>query len=437
MADETDRSDREQAGRPAAGGMTPARVLLVLAGLMLAAGHLVYQVPLAAVIGGFGVLVLAVFLSGRPDTVERVTSQPAPAGRAIWPDTSMKVLLDAVDEPCFLADGAGVLRYQNAAAIARFGTARPGDPLSLKLRIPELLSAVDSVGRGGEAQHVPIGERLPTERTYRASVTGLRLPRRDGSLRGKPDFVLVRLHDETELLRMDRMRGDFIANASHELRTPLASLTGFIETLLGPAKDDAVNRERFLSIMLEQAGRMARLIDDLLSLSRIELKAHVRPETRVDLGAIAAQAMELLAPQARAAGATLGLEVAEGPTTIRGDRDELIQVAVNLIENAIKYGRENGRVDITVRPETSADGTVGVGLSVRDDGPGIPPEHLPRLTERFYRVDAARSRQQKGTGLGLAIVKHIVARHRGRLAIRSNPSEGSVFSVWFEAALPG
>jgi two-component system phosphate regulon sensor histidine kinase PhoR len=240
--------------------------------------------------------------------------------------------------------------------------------------------------------------------------------------------------DETELVRLDRMRADFIANASHELRTPLASLTGFIETLLGPARDDAVNRERFLRIMLEQAGRMARLIDDLLSLSRIELKVHLRPVASVDLGPLVGHVSDVLAPLARENGSTVVTHVPDGPAMVRGDRDELIQVVANLGENGIKYGRPDGTVTITVAAEPGPDAAPGWVVTVTDDGPGIAPEHLPRLTERFYRVDADTSRRQKGTGLGLAIVKHIVNRHRGRLTIRSELGTGSTFSVWLAAS---
>jgi two-component system phosphate regulon sensor histidine kinase PhoR len=229
------------------------------------------------------------------------------------------------------------------------------------------------------------------------------------------------------------MRGDFIANASHELRTPLASLTGFVETLLGPAKNDEANRERFLKIMLEQAQRMSRLVDDLLSLTRLEMKAHVRPTERVDLAALLQLAADLLIPVAKTRQTSLVVAV-DGPAPVTGDRDELTQVFSNLIENAVKYGRDGGRIDLAIAAEASDRGEAGWLVTVSDDGPGIAPEHLPRLTERFYRVDAARSRAQKGTGLGLAIVKHIVNRHDGRLQFRSELGAGTVVSVWLPAA---
>ena len=233
---------------------------------------------------------------------------------------------------------------------------------------------------------------------------------------------VVTLHDVTEARRVDRMRTDFVANASHELRTPLASVLGFIETLQGPAKEDAVAREKFLTIMAEQARRMARLVDDLLSLSRIEQNLHVRPDSPVDLVSIAGQMIDSLGALAEENGVGISFTPA-GQVVVPGDRDELLRVAENLIENAIKYGAPSA-VDVTV------DARDGMGrLIVTDHGPGVPPEHLPRLTERFYRVDAGQSRAKGGTGLGLAIVKHIVARHQGRLTIESAPGKGSTFTV--------
>jgi two-component system, OmpR family, phosphate regulon sensor histidine kinase PhoR len=225
------------------------------------------------------------------------------------------------------------------------------------------------------------------------------------------------------------MRVDFVANASHELRTPLASLTGFIETLQGPAKNDPNAREQFLGIMLDQARRMKRLIDDLLSLSRIEMRAHVVPDTEVDLTAIVRHVIDALAPVAIENEVDVRLTVPSTPVILPGDRDELVQVASNLIENAIKYGADGKRVDVTIEPDANAQGAPGMILSVRDFGPGIAAEHLPRLTERFYRVDVKESRERKGTGLGLAIVKHIVQRHRGRLSVESVVGQGATFQV--------
>ena len=249
-------------------------------------------------------------------------------------------------------------------------------------------------------------------------------------------FILVTVQDLTEQRRLERMRADFVANASHELRTPLASLTGFVETLQGPARDDPVARERFLAIMLQQGDRMRRLIDDLLSLSRIELKAHVQPETVLDLAPLLRHTCDALKPVADEAGVAVEVTTPQAPCMVRGDRDELIEVIENLVENSIKYGASGKRVDIELSVgETARADAPGVWvLAVRDFGPGIAPQHLPRLTERFYRVDVSTSREMKGTGLGLAIVKHILTRHKARLEIESTPGEGACFSVKIPAA---
>jgi two-component system, OmpR family, phosphate regulon sensor histidine kinase PhoR len=240
--------------------------------------------------------------------------------------------------------------------------------------------------------------------------------------------VLMTFHDLTPLRRVEEMRADFVANASHELRTPLAALSGFIETLQGSARDDAKARERFLVIMQEQARRMARLIDDLLSLSRIELNAHRRPDSSVDLAPIVRQVVDGLQTLARDRGVSVQVNGAS-VLTVPGDRDELVRVFENLVENALKYGAAGKRVDISLTEGKSPEGEPEALVGVRDYGPGIAPEHLPRLTERFYRVDVTESRAQGGTGLGLALVKHILNRHRGRLLIESVPGAGAMFTV--------
>jgi two-component system phosphate regulon sensor histidine kinase PhoR len=227
------------------------------------------------------------------------------------------------------------------------------------------------------------------------------------------------------------MRSEFIANASHELRTPLAALKGFIETLQGAAKDDPTVRERFLGIMAKQADRMAELIDNLLSLSRIEMDEHVRPTGKVDLFTVARTVAAALQPLADAAGVVLEVTLPESLPRAIGEHDQLVQVLQNLIDNAIKYGASGGRVTI----EAGIPAAPGqVAVAVRDHGEGIARTHLPRLTERFYRIDDARSRERGGTGLGLAIVKHVVNRHNGRLMIDSEPGRGSVFTVSLPAA---
>jgi two-component system phosphate regulon sensor histidine kinase PhoR len=241
------------------------------------------------------------------------------------------------------------------------------------------------------------------------------------------------------------MRADFVANASHELRTPLASLIGFIDTLRGPARDDPPARERFLGIMADQAARMNRLIDDLLHLSRIEVVEHRPPEEDVDLPPLLHRIAAMFEPRAAQRRVQLVIDVPDTLPRIAGDEDQLEQVVQNLLDNAVKYGREGGLAQLTAAavpadpaaalPSALAGGgrwppRPGVAIQVEDDGPGIPAEHIPRLTERFYRVSKGRSRAVGGTGLGLAIVKHVVNRHRGRLTIESKVGEGSRFTVW-------
>ncbi len=254
---------------------------------------------------------------------------------------------------------------------------------------------------------------------------------RDGA---RPDYILIVLRDLTEERRLERLRADFVANASHELRTPLASVLGFIETIQGPARNDPAARERFLDIMLTQARRMSRLIDDLLSLSRVELNEHVRPTDTVDLVALIAQLRDTLGPGAAEQGVTIEVNAGEPALNVLGDQDELFRLFENLVQNAVKYGATGKRVEVTLESEGRDGRPTEAVVTVRDFGPGIPAEHLPRLTERFYRVDVASSRDKGGTGLGLALVKHIVNRHRGKLVIASPPGQGAAFTVRLELA---
>ena len=244
--------------------------------------------------------------------------------------------------------------------------------------------------------------------------------------RDQPALILI-LRDLSTERRLEHMRVDFVANASHELRTPLASLLGFIETLQGPARNDEKARSRFLDIMRHQAQRMARLIDDLLSLSRVELNEHRLPVDPVDLDLLCQRMIETLTPLAEERGVVLHYDNQAEAGLVPGAEDELSRVLENLIENAIKYGQSGGKVDISLQP--SPDPKLNIMLTIRDYGPGIAAEHLPRLTERFYRTDEAESRNKGGTGLGLALVKHILNRHRGRLVIESKFGNGASFKV--------
>ncbi len=339
-------------------------------------------------------------------------------------DPQLAALLEAYPEPSLLISPAGIVLCSNAAAEAMLGRARAGTPLSLTLRAPEVIEAVREAGISGVSRLVAFNLRVPVERAFEAHVLPVRFDGNETS--GAPELVLLVFRDQTQAMRVDQMRADFVANASHELRTPLASVSGFIDTLRGPARDDPAMREKFLNIMSEQARRMSRLIDDLLSLSRVEMNVHRLPETAVDLAPLTAHVRDSLSPLARDRNVEIVLETPSSPVIVRGERDELIRLIENLVENALKYGAGGKRVEVKLRVE-GGDAI----LSVRDFGPGIAPEHLPRLTERFYRVDVAHSREQGGTGLGLAIVKHIAARHRARLSIESEIGKGAVFSVRF------
>jgi two-component system, OmpR family, phosphate regulon sensor histidine kinase PhoR len=351
-----------------------------------------------------------------------------PAAASAAPDPVLASVLEAIPDPVVLVDDALTVVQCNGAARRLWPPLAPGAPLSFTLRTPDIIRAAEAAARGEGPVTGEYEERVPVQRVFSFQATGLG-PRGGGRLR---PAVVIAFRDLTEARRLEKMRVDFVANASHELRTPPASLLGFVETLEGPARNDASARERFLAVMRAQAQRMARLIDDLLSLSRIELNEHRHPDAPVDLVAVARQVVDTLRPLAAERKVEIVL-ADHAPVIAPGDRDELLRVADNLIENAIKYGQSGGRVEVSV--DVVADGGRDhARLSVRDFGQGIGPADLPRLSERFYRVDNAESRQKGGTGLGLAIVKHIAKRHRGRLTVESRRGEGAVFRVMIPLA---
>ena len=333
-------------------------------------------------------------------------------------------LAAAMPEPVIIFEASSAVAYANDAAQRSFGTLQDGMPLLLKFRAPEMQDLISSVVASASAPRTAdYSERVPVEASYRVTA---------GRIGVNSDLFFLLFKDQSESLRIDRMRADFIANASHEMRTPLASISGFVETLRGPAKDDPVARERFLKIMQDQTARMSRLIDDLLSLSRLEMKSRSKPTAPVDVRQVVQSVVDTLKPLATDLSLVIETDFPTADAIVPGDRDELFQVFENLVENACKYGQSGGRVVISVaRVEAAAQPEICV--SVRDFGPGIPEEHIPRVTERFYRVDVQSSRAQKGTGLGLAIVKHILTHHSARLVIESEMGGGSQFSVYLPA----
>jgi two-component system phosphate regulon sensor histidine kinase PhoR len=354
---------------------------------------------------------------------DEMTGISADTDKALsWTD-----LATAMPDPAIILDRSSAILNYNAAARTLFDRLRPGLPLEHVNRDPELIAAVEGALDRGEKRTARLAPRGGVGQRLIATVTPF-----GGSDRLPAAAVLITIHDQSEQHRLLEMRTDFIANASHELRTPLASVRGFIETLQGPARHDEAARERFLAIMADQAERMTRLIDDLLLLSRVEEKANLKPTGRVDLNQVIEEVVRSIAPVADERGITISVEPAPAPLIAAGDRDELFQVFHNLIENAVKYGRDDGTVRVSLSKERAArDGefTDRAIVSIADNGPGIAPEHLPRLTERFYRVSAEHSRRIGGTGLGLAIVKHVLNRHEGELHVESVLGSGTTFRV--------
>jgi two-component system, OmpR family, phosphate regulon sensor histidine kinase PhoR len=341
-------------------------------------------------------------------------------GSILMRDVELDAVVEALTLPAFVANREAQLLVSNKAAKLHFGEMPKGTPLYLKFRLPEVRSAFESVMRTGTPVHFEYHERVPIERWFRVDVS----PLIDTKFVMTGCLFLFR--DTSESRNLERMRADFVANASHELRTPLTSLSGFIETLRGPARNDEKARDHFLSIMQVQAARMARLIDDLLSLSRLEMRPFADLIDEIDLANIVRQVIDTLGPAARASGVEIVADLPDGRFTLSGIRDELVEVVENLIENACKYGRAGKKVIVTLKQGSGVDEGF-IQFSVKDFGPGIAAEHIPRLTERFYRADSGNDPSQKGTGLGLSIVKHIVSRHHGRLSITSVMGEGSLF----------
>ncbi|PJE25782.1 two-component system, OmpR family, phosphate regulon sensor histidine kinase PhoR [Pseudooceanicola antarcticus] len=339
-------------------------------------------------------------------------------------EASISALLAAIPMPALLVGHGERVIAANSLTAALLGPAITGRHFITVIRQPAVLDAVENC-LGDHQVHKTqyLASRGGQEENFEVTCTYVDTALGQGAV--------VVFHDITELTQAEQMRRDFVANVSHELRTPLTALIGFIETLLGPAKDDEAVRARFLGIMANEAGRMERLVRDLLSLSQVEGEARVRPTERVEILGLMESVRNALAPLARDADVELEITAEDGPVEVKGDSDQLRQVLTNLVENAIKYGRAGKRVEMTLSAvaQMSELQGQGVAVTVRDHGAGIDEIHIPRLTERFYRVDSHRSREMGGTGLGLAIVKHIVNRHRGRMRISSVLGEGTSIRI--------
>lgn len=343
-------------------------------------------------------------------------------------------VMDAVPDPMLHIGAEGTIERANAPAVALLGEWIIGRGHATALRQPALLARIEEVLGGKTSAEARI------ERFEQSGVTQYKV--RISSIQTSgARTLLLHFTDITHLREAEEMRRDFVANVSHELRTPLTSVMGFIETLRGPARDDPAAQDRFLGIMEDEARRMNRLISDLLSLSKVEAVERVRPNEQVDVAVLLSSVLAALRPRANDGGNVLELrDETDQPALIRGDRDQLTQVFANLTENALKYGGRDRPVTLVLRRlpgkarSTSIAGGERICVDVIDRGEGIASQHLPRLTERFYRIDTHRSREMGGTGLGLAIVKHIVNRHRGRLKIFSETGQGSTFSVQFPAS---
>ena len=335
-------------------------------------------------------------------------------------DSSVPVqaLLDALPEPG-LAVAGGIVLASNAAARGVLGAWIDGADVRLVLRQPAALDRLLG-GVSGSDEVALVGLGGP-ERRWMMAVAPL-----------GADVRLARLFDRSEAYAAEQMRVDFVANASHELRTPLATLVGYAETLREQGDEiDMATRERFTAIIYDEARRMQRLVEDLISLSRIEGERFTELTDRLALRPLIEEARQHCANHSAERGCRIAIEAADGLPSILGDRSQLLQLIDNLIGNAIRYGRARGRIGAAVKREGAM-----LRLTVSDEGEGIPAEHIPRITERFYRVDASRSRALGGTGLGLSIVKHIVERHRGRLLIESRVGQGTSVHVLLPAA-PG
>lgn len=360
--------------------------------------------------------------------MEPEMQQTSQRSRGRFPQGFGQALLNQMPVPVMVINARGQVSYFNEAAQATVARVAIGSHYSTFIRAPRFVDGVDGVLADGASRDVDFAVLGGGEQQFIAQISMLPA----GGDFGPGRQVLVLLDDQTERWRVEQTRSDFIANASHELRTPLASILGYIETLQGHAKDDPEAQSRFLGIMDRQAKRMLRLVKDLMSLSRIEMSEHMRPEELVDIFDLVREVSASLEPIAAQYEAQVRVLLPEGGVCVQADRDQLAQVLVNLIENALRYGGPFPEVDI-VHGENNPKYPDMVGIIVRDHGPGIEKDHIHRLTERFFRISPKQDRDKESTGLGLAIVKHILNRHGGELDITSEMGRGSEFSIWLPA----
>jgi two-component system phosphate regulon sensor histidine kinase PhoR len=396
-------------------------VALGCAGTLLGLGASTAVILIGAALFGLATLLVLelVLRPPEPDT-ERRSSRKTQDSEGFG-----RALLGRMPVPFLVINDRRMVTYANPAAEALLPRLQLGQHLTSQLRAPQVLEVIEEVAKTQQERATFFTLKSGAEQKLLARVA--LLP--PGGDFGDDARAMIQLEDHTDQHRAMEMRSDFIANASHELRTPLASIIGYIETLQGHAKDDPQAQAHFLSIMQRQADRMQRLIEDLMWLSRIELSEHVRPEGLVDLSEVAQEVSASLAPVAKSNRAEIDLSLGTLPADVTGDRDQITQVVVNLVDNAIKYGGAGVTVAISLkRGDVRFPGRIG--LSVEDNGPGIPREEIPRLTERFYRLSTKKNAQTDGTGLGLAIVKHILNRHSGELDIWSEEGMGSRFTIW-------
>lgn len=428
--------------------------------IMLVLAVMKPEIAVWLVCGALAVGVATWLVNAQPvaKTLTQVTEE-ADLPVDLGPETSLLAdVFETMSDPVLVIAGGEAddiagrrILLANAAAREHFRLGAASTLLVSVIREPSVLEAVDEALFMNMASHVDFLTGGANERHWRALVRPL-----DARANSNEALAFLSLRDETDIRRIERMRVDFLANASHELRTPLASLAGFIETLKGHAKDDPKARDRFLDIMATQADRMSRLVADLLSLSRIELNEHIAPDGRVDLSRAASDVVDAVSVLSKERQVSIVAELGLGGADVTGDRDEIVQVVQNLVDNALKYSSAGGHIEISIERDRTLDesfrlrmsdstrlslvtpdreqGAKYVVVTVRDHGPGMAREHLPRLTERFYRVEGQKSGERQGTGLGLAIVRHIVIRHRGALSVESALGSGALFAAAFPIA---